>query len=126
MPFALSIGVPYDVFWHLTPNKLPSFYKAYELKRKIQDENMWIMGQYIMSALDSTVCNNSFWKGKNGKPSKYIEKPIMSDGNIVKKELTEEEKQAKLDVFVMSLKIMESNFKAEHKNKKGGKEDGKV
>ena len=35
------------------------------------------MGQYIMSALDCTVCNNSFWKGKNGTPSKYIEKPFL-------------------------------------------------
>ena len=119
MPFALAIGVPYDTFWHLTPNKLPSFYKAYELKRKLQDENMWIMGQYIMSALDSTVCNNSFWKGKNGKASSYLQKPLLSQiqsKKIANKELTEDEKQAQLDKFVMSLKIMESNFNAEHKN----------
>lgn len=119
MPFALAIGVPYEIFWKLTPNKLPSFYKAYKLKKKIEDENMWRMGQYIMSALDSTVCNNTFWKGKNGKPSKYIEKPILQqlEERNSNKILTEDEKQAQLDKFVMSLKIMESNFKAEHENK---------
>ena len=73
----MAIGIPYDLFWHLNPNKLSSFYKAYNLKRKIEDEKMWMMGQYIMSALDSTVCNNVLWKGKNGRQSKYFEQPIM-------------------------------------------------
>ena len=98
---------------------MPSFYKAYKQKQKIKDEEMWYMGQYIMSALECTVCNNTFWKGKNGKPSKYIEKPILQqfEEKNSNKILTENEKQAQLDKFVMSLKIMESNFKAEHENK---------
>ena len=75
---ALTIGVPYETFWHLTPKKLKAFYKSYKQKRKIEDEKMWYMGQYIMSALDSTVCNNSFWKGKHGTASKYFKEPLFS------------------------------------------------
>lgn len=88
--------------------------------------HMWF-GTYGLSAVSVAVEHCLF--GRKAK-SKYVEKPILS--KIQEKttkentELTEEEKQAKLDMFVMSLKIMESNFKAEHKNKKGGKEDGKV
>lgn len=78
---------------------------------------MWIMGQYIMSALDSTVCNNFLWKGKHFTPSKYIEKPILQQFEEKSKTLTKEDKEIQLEKFVMSLKIMESNFKAEHTNK---------
>lgn len=95
MPVALSIGIPYKLFWHLNPNKLKAFYKAYLLKRKIEDENMWFLGQYIMSAMNSTVCNHVFWRGKNGKPEKYFEKPIMQDyynQNFMTKEEVENEK----------------------------------
>lgn len=107
-------------FMKSLPIELPAFYKAYKQRRKIRDEEMWIMGQYIMSALDATVCNNSLWKGKHGTPSKYIEKPIFSQYEEKKeRELTEEEKQSQLDKFVMSLKLLESNFKANRKNKDG-------
>lgn len=86
--------------------------------------HMWF-GTYGLSAVSVAVEHCLF--GRKAK-SKYIEKPVLSEIQERKtnKELTEEEKQTKLDMFVMSLKIMESNFKAEHKNKKGGKEDGKV
>lgn len=31
----MAIGVPYDIFWHLTPKKLESFYKAHQMKMRI-------------------------------------------------------------------------------------------
>lgn len=83
--------------------------------------HMWF-GTYGLSAVSVAV--EHCLAGRKAK-SKYIEKPVLSEIQERKtnKELTEEEKQAQLDKFVMSLKIMESNFKAEHENKKGGKED---
>lgn len=74
LPNALAIGVPYETFWHLTPKKLKSFYKAYELKRKLQDEQMWFMGQYVLSAVSMAVEHNLH--GRKAR-SKYIEKPIL-------------------------------------------------
>lgn len=118
MPNALAIGVPYDVFWHLSPKKLKAFQDAHFIKRKILDEEMWFMGQYVAMALDSTVCNNSFWKGKNGKPSKYAKKPLMADVEISKKELTEEEKQREVDLFFAREKARRVNWRRNHKDSK--------
>ena len=77
--------------------------------------HMWF-GTYGLSAVSVAV--EHCFAGRKAK-SKYIEKPVLSEIQERKtnKELTEDEKQAQLDKFVMSLKIMESNFKAEHKNK---------
>lgn len=77
--------------------------------------HMWF-GTYGLSAVSVAV--EHCLAGRKAK-SKYIEKPVLSEIQERKtnKELTEDEKQAQLDKFVMSLKIMESNFKAEHENK---------
>lgn len=77
--------------------------------------HMWF-GTYGLSAVSVAV--EHCLVGRKAK-SKYIDKPVLSEIQERKtnKELTEEEKQAQLDKFVMSLKIMESNFKAEHENK---------
>ena len=77
--------------------------------------HMWF-GTYGLSAVSVAV--EHCLVGRKAK-SKYIEKPVLSEIQERKtnKELTEDEKQAQLDKFVMSLKIMESNFKAEHENK---------
>lgn len=83
--------------------------------------HMWF-GTYGLSAVSVAV--EHCLAGRKAK-SKYIEKPVLSEiqERNSNKILTEDEKQAQLDKFVMSLKIMESNFKAEQENKKGGKED---
>ena len=122
LPHALTIGISYFDFWHMNPAILKAHVDAFIEKRKIMDEQMWVMGHYIMSALDATVCNNVLWRGKNGKPAKYIEKPIMQTVNNNNKVLTEEEKKRETEKFFMSLKIMEANFKANHK-KEGEKNE---
>ena len=118
MPNALAVGVPYDVFWHLNPKKLKPFQDAYFIKRKMLDEEMWYMGQYVAMVLDSTVCNNSLWKGKNGKASKYAKKPLMADWEIGKKELSEEEKQRAVDLFFATEKARGVNWRRNHKDSK--------
>lgn len=83
----------------------------------MRDEEMWCMGQYIMSALDSTVCNNFLWRGKNGKMGKYIEKPFMSDKNDNTPE-SKEDMTKKAEQFFMQLGIMEANYKLHNKDGK--------
>lgn len=99
MPNALAIGVSYELFWHLSPTKLKAFEEAYMIKRKMRDEEMWYMGQYVASALNSTVCNAELWRGKNGKTEKYVEKPFMSElgkNNLTQEELDQRELQKML------------------------------
>lgn len=76
---------------------------------------MWIMGQYVASALDATVCNNWLWRGKNGKASKYVEKPFMSDNNN-DVPVNDDEATKKAEQFFMQLSIMEANYKLSNKN----------
>ena len=71
--------MPYEIFWHLTPVKLESFTEAHKLKQKIKDEQMWIMGRYVLEALNVSLAH--FGAGLAGKKSdvKYLEKPFLQD-----------------------------------------------
>ena len=60
-----------------TPRIMKSFDKAYKLKRQMQDEQDWMMGQYVMSAF-GTILSQAFSKKGNSK-AKYIEKPFLAD-----------------------------------------------
>lgn len=75
MPFALTIGVPYETFMHLVPNELKSFYKSYKQKQRMRDEEMWMyFGNYGISAFIVAI-DKCF--SKNSK-AEYIKEPIMS------------------------------------------------
>lgn len=79
MPYALSIGVDYNLFWHLTPKKLKAFYKAEEMKQKKQDTEMWFMGRYVVNALLCTICNSSLFRKKGSEPFEYPQHPFLYD-----------------------------------------------
>lgn len=114
LPNALAIGVPYDVFWHLTPKKLNAFYKAFKTKQQIQDEQMWLQGQYFYIAAYAATHNaiaEAF--GKKGK-AKYIEKPILQEVEEKNKPLSEEELQRQRELFVAKLEVMKTNFELSH------------
>lgn len=59
MPHALSVGVPYGVFWTLNPNTLAPFFSAYNLKMSRENESKiseidiaaWNIGLYVRSAI---------------------------------------------------------------------------
>lgn len=75
----MAIGVPYDLFWHLTPKKLESFEKAYKLKREIEDENNWYLGLYFYRASYASVRNAILnIMGKQGDTD-YLDKPITQE-----------------------------------------------
>ena len=69
------MNVPYDLFWRLNPQKLMPFLMAYKKNQQRRSDDMWLMGQYVASALDATVCNViPFIKRK--RKGKYCEEPI--------------------------------------------------
>ena len=113
LPYALLIGVPYDLFWHLTPKKFESFEKAYKLKRQIEDENNWCLGIYFCRSL-SVALDNAF-NGKNAK-SRYFEQPIFSNIEKQDQELSEEEKDRQVDLFFKQQNAMRINWKRSHRN----------
>lgn len=117
MPNALAIGVPYTVFWHLTPKKLESFASAYKIKVKMEDEKNWELGLYFYHAAYAATHNaimNAF--GKRGD-AKYLEKPLLSDSIAESKELSGEEKQKAVDQFFAQEKARRVNWRRNHPKK---------
>lgn len=107
-----------DIDWSC-PADLEPYAKAYKLRLKEKDTFNWYLGQYFMSALDATICNNGLWRKKGAKPHNYIEKPIMCETEEWKtdnKPLTEEEKKRKTEQLFLNLRIMGANFNLNHKN----------
>lgn len=108
------MGISYETFWHLNPKKIDSFYKAYKVKMKQRDKEIWMAcGNYFLSAVITAVD-----KCLNGKKSsaKYIEKPLLRDKLSEETELSEEELKKQRELFVAKLLVMKTNF--ELKNKK--------
>lgn len=68
LPKALMMGVAHDLFWKLNPKSLSPFIKAFELKRKYDDEMSWMQGLYIQMAVGGII----------SKKSKYPENPLLS------------------------------------------------
>lgn len=104
---ALAIGVPYDTFWHLTPVKLQSFVKADELKKKREDEKLWLQGLYNYNAFGTVI-----QQALGNKNSKYLDKPILQTYEEENKPLTEEEIQRRREAFIERMKVMKANFDA--------------
>lgn len=122
---ALSIGVPYDLFWHLNPTKLKPFMDAYHRKQREIDAQMWYMGQYFMKALDATVLN--IFRDKNTKRGEYFEKPLLEMAEFQKKEqkLSEEEIIKRTEALFLQLEVMSNNEKRQKRalEKKKGEVD---
>lgn len=100
LPHALSIGVPYDTFWHLSPKKLKAFYKAHEERIREQDYLAWLFNQYTLSAVSVAV--EHCLAGKKAR-SEYIKKPFLQD--IKKTENSNKESQEEVAVFEMKQRI---------------------
>lgn len=110
LPNALAVDVPYEVFWHLNPKKLESFYDAYKIKQKMRDEEAWANNIYTLRAFQVVMAQ--FGAGLSGKRStaQYFEKPFMEEVHE-QRELTEEEKQREVDKFFARENARRVNWK---------------
>lgn len=115
LPNALAIDVPYDLFWHLNPKKLECFKSAHAIKKRMKDEEMYLMGIYVTRAVGVAVehclCGDK-------AISEYFKTPILSKKDENAEELTEERKLEFQKQLLMQLQIMESNFNATQNKKK--------
>lgn len=100
------MGVPYDLFWRLNPRKLLPFAEAFRRKQQTRSDEMWLMGQYVTSALDATVCNAIPFVKRRQK-GKYFEKPIRVIPMTEEEKKIEEEKA--LNQFISFFKGMEND-----------------
>lgn len=70
-PMYLMYGMSYREFWNEDPYMVRIYQEAYLLKRRAENEKMWMLGAYIQNAVGSAV-GTIFGK----KRVKYLEKPL--------------------------------------------------
>lgn len=103
----------------MNPRILEPILEGYKLKRKIIDENQWLLGGYIFKAVSIALGNMAKKKGQ--KPDNYFEeikRPALQSINTNNGELTEEEKQKRLDLLVAGLRVKQANFELAKQQKK--------
>lgn len=98
-----------DIDWS-SPADMKPYLKAHKEELREKDTLNWYLGQYVMSALDSTVCNSWPWRGKNSQPHSYIKKPILKTQEM-DSELTEDEQQKAVDLFFAKENARRINWK---------------
>lgn len=110
-------GVSIERFGKLNMNEIRYIANAYAEKQETDFKNAdieaYIQGIYMMCALRATVIN--FFGGKKAN-FEYPEKAYTLAKD--EPELTEEEKDAQVELFFASLKVMEQNFNLEKEQQK--------
>lgn len=112
----MSIGVPYDEFWHGDYTKLKFYDEEYRLKLEMRNHELWLQGMYFYDAL-CVALHNAFPK-KGEQPKKYPEKPykILEPSEEEK----EKEKQKMVQNFREQLMALGRKFEEKHKRERGG------
>lgn len=70
-PMYIAYGMTYEQYWYGNPWMTRAYAQAYLLKRKVENENMWILGAYMSNAFGSVI-SNAFGKRK----VEYLKKPL--------------------------------------------------
>lgn len=91
--YYLSIGMTYNEFWRDDPSLAKVYRDAQELRERSANVEAWRNGQYMASALSSTVGN--MFRKKGQPPIKYMEHPIP----LTLKEKEEYERQDEIKRF---------------------------
>lgn len=109
----MAMGISYEDFWKLNPRSLTVILNGYKMKRKVMDEQNWLLGGYVFSAV-SIAMGNAF-KKKSQKSVSYFEElkhPFLKD--IDKDKLSEEEIQKKRQLLFAQLRTKQANFEINH------------
>ena len=98
LPHYLALGVDYKTFMESNPYEMSAYDKAFKIRRQVEDERDWYMGQYVASAF-ATVLSGAF--SKSNKQS-YVEKPffanLLNDEENAEKDVEYAEKKAMLEM----------------------------
>ena len=112
----------YDDFWHGDVSMVRAYRKAEEMRRRKQNEILWLQGLYVRDALICTVGN--MFSGKSGTKNEYPKEPypITETDVLERKErdarLAEERIKANFAAF--AAQMMKKMPKEAHPVKEGG------
>ena len=104
-PQYMLYGMTYEQFWYGDPLMAKAYRQTYMLKRKQQNEIMWVNGMYQLNALQVAL-NNAF----NERKIKYVEKPFdIFPKTEIEKEQEKREERLKLVKWLNMLKKHSNN-----------------
>ncbi len=108
----MSIGMTYDEFWNQDAAMVRAYRKADELKRRRQNETLWMQGWYMRDALLSTVGN--MFAGKSSAPIEYPAEPYpVTAEQVAEKEAAEQrkmEERMKADMMAMAARMIKQKM----------------
>lgn len=103
----MAIGIGYEDFWNANPHIINIYIEAHKKQMEIQDEQNWVLGMYVMRAVEVAI--DHCLRGKKSK-AEYLDKPIFKEVEEKQIPTTEEEKKAKTEQLFNMLRIMQTNF----------------
>ena len=72
----MSIGMSYDEFWNQDVSRVKAYRKAYELREKRRNQELWLQGMYVYEALcDASPLFRFTMKKGSIKPEPYVKEP---------------------------------------------------
>ena len=110
----MAMGMSYDEFWHGDFTRWKYYEETYLLKRKQQNEMLWLQGAYVYDAFNAVLAN-AFAK-KGAAPVKYREEPIRI--TPMTEEEKEAEKQKTIEKFRASLNMAIERFNKKQRQAK--------
>jgi hypothetical protein len=120
----MSIGMSYDEFWDGDVALVRAYRKADELRRRRQNETLWLQGRYIYDALCGVSPIFHAFAKKGTKPMPYMDEPYpITEAQIrehKEREARKAEERLKAD-FAAFAEQMRKKMPAEaHPGTKGG------
>jgi hypothetical protein len=119
----MSIGMSYDEFWNQDVTLVRAYRQADDLRRRRQNEMLWMQGIYMRDALLCTVGN--MFSGKGSAPIEYPKEPYpVTSAQIAEKKEAERrsmEERMKADFMALAARMIKKQMPKEaHPGTKGG------
>ena len=91
LPQYMAIGMSAEEFWDGDPYLVKAYESAFRIKKDLQNQNMWRMGQYVYSALCSA---SPLFALSPVEPMPYMDAPIPLTQEQVEEQ---EEERARIE-----------------------------
>lgn len=120
-PFYMSIGMTYDEFWFGKPERAKYYRKAYELKKKQLNEQLWLQGMYFFEAICDVAPVLVSMPKKDAKIQPYSTEPYaltIKEQEERERRENERKQQKMLERFNAMATLVN------HKFKQGGDNNG--
>ena len=119
LPNYMAMGMTYDQFWDGEFGMKTAYREAYRIRieqeQRIADRNNWLMGQYVMSALNATPLLVAGLNVKRGTHiPEYLDKPIYNRLDMERKE--EDRKKREEDQTRLAMAMFQTGIEKFNRN----------